>query len=52
MRKGDIEKFYKDHVANKPYIITVYGDKNRIKLEALQKLGKIEVLELRDVMVF
>lgn len=47
-----LTQFYESHVKNKPYVITVYGDKSRIDMAKLAKLGKVVELKLSDVAVF
>jgi predicted Zn-dependent peptidase len=41
-----IENFYEKHIADNPYVITIYGDKRKIDLDELKKYG--EVIELKE----
>lgn len=50
LEMADIEAFYKHRIQGKPFIITIYGDKRQIDLSELKKMGKVEVLDLKDVM--
>ncbi|MGK0388963.1 MAG: zinc protease [Maribacter sp.] len=49
---SDITSFHDEHVKGKPVIITIYGDKRRIDIKALEKYGKVEELKEGDVIVF
>jgi zinc protease len=49
---SDITSFHDEHVKGKPVIITIYGDKRRIDMKALEKYGKVEELKKGDVIVF
>lgn len=48
----DIKAFHADNIAGKPYMITIYGDRKRIDLDALKAYGKVIELEVEDVMRF
>ncbi len=41
----DLLAFHKAHIANRPKLISIVGDKTRIDMEALGKLGTIIMLE-------
>lgn len=47
-----ITDFYEANIHNRPYIITVYGDKSRISLEKLKALGEVKEISLKDVVTF
>lgn len=45
----DIYSFYKQNLQNKPIIMTIVGDKERIDIEELKKFGKIIYVKKDDV---
>ncbi|MCF8296317.1 MAG: insulinase family protein, partial [Saprospiraceae bacterium] len=45
----DIYSFYKKNIQNKPIIMTIVGDKERINIEELKKFGKIIFVKSDDV---
>lgn len=45
----DIEAFYQKSIADRPYVITIYGDTRRIDLDQLSKYGKVELLKLDEI---
>lgn len=47
-----IKDFYQKNIYNKPYIITIYGDKSRIDLNKLKALGEVKVVPVKDIAVF
>ena len=47
-----IKNFYEKTVQNKPYIITVYGDKSRIDLNKLKELGEVKELSVKEIVAF
>jgi predicted Zn-dependent peptidase len=48
----DIEAFYHEHIQNKPYVITIYGDKRRIDMDELKRYGEVIELETKDIVNF
>tara|TARA_R110001592_G_scaffold102391_3_gene289162 strand:- start:182 stop:3052 length:2871 start_codon:yes stop_codon:yes gene_type:complete len=48
----DIVSFYEKSIKNKPYVITIYGDKSKINLNQLKPFGEVEILNLKDVVRF
>lgn len=46
----DIEAFFNKRIGGKPFIITIYGDKRKIDMDELRKMGKVEMLKVADVM--
>ena len=50
MSFDDIINFQKNNIANKPMIISIYTDKDRIDMEELSTHGKIIMLEKKDVL--
>lgn len=48
LEMDDIMAFYEARLKGKAFTITVYGDKRRIDLDALRKLGTVEVLNPKD----
>ncbi|MEQ8470295.1 MAG: insulinase family protein [Marinoscillum sp.] len=44
----DIMDFYETRLKGKAFTITIYGDKRRIDLDELKKLGTVEVLDPKD----
>ena len=47
-----LKQFYESHIQNKPYIITIYGDKSMIDLEKLKQYGEVIELQEKDFVVF
>jgi len=45
----DIQAFYKKHVQNRPIVITIVGDKNRVNVEALNEFGKLTIMKKDDI---
>ena len=50
MSFDEIINFQKNNIANKPMIISVLTDQNRINIDELIKYGKIIILEKKDVL--
>jgi len=48
---NDISEFFKNNIQNKPRIITIYGNSNKIYNKELSKFGKIKVLKVSDILV-
>lgn len=46
---GDIQKFYTENVASKPYSYAIMGSEKRIKKEDLEKIGPVTVLSLKEI---
>ena len=44
-----INAFYQKAIANRPFIITIYGDTRRMDLEALSAFGQVEELKVKDI---
>lgn len=49
---ADIRNFYEKNIRNKPYAITIYGDKSRIDLTRLKQFGTVVELSQKDFVVF
>jgi len=47
----EIVKFYETNIQNKPRIITIYGNTEKINKKELAKYGKIITLKLSDIIV-
>lgn len=47
-----IEEYYRENVQGKPAAITIYGDKKRVDLEALRKIGRVVELKRKDFWTF
>ena len=50
MSFDNIVDFQKKHIANKPMIISIFTDKDRIDINELNKYGEIITLEKKDVL--
>lgn len=46
---SDINNFYKENIAGKPYAYSIIGSENRIKKEDLEKIGPLTVLSLKEI---
>jgi len=46
---ADIEKFYKDNISNKPYVLTVVGSDAKVNWDELKKFGPIKKLSLEEI---
>lgn len=44
-----IEAFQKSHYTNQPYTYCIMASKDKLKMEDMQKLGKVQVLTLEDI---
>ncbi len=49
---GDIMELYETHLKEKPVVITIYGNKNKMNLDELARFGEVEILSKKDVIVF
>lgn len=45
----DINRFYQEHIAGKPYIYSIMGSEERVKKEDLEKIGPVTVLSLKEI---
>ncbi|MEO0895683.1 MAG: insulinase family protein [Bacteroidota bacterium] len=52
LQMEDIEGFYKEYVKGKPYIITIYGDMKRFDMEKIRQMGKVTILDSKDIATF
>ncbi len=50
LKFDDIMDFYKNHLQNEAIVITIYGNKNNIDLDALKQYGDITFLKIKDVL--
>ena len=48
----DVLKFDQEHLQNRPWLISIVGDKSKIDLDKIKKDGPITELELKDVFAF
>ncbi len=48
----DLMSLYEKHIKEKPVVITIYGNKNKINWNELARFGDVEELKLKDVIVF
>jgi predicted Zn-dependent peptidase len=48
----DVLRFDKEHLQNRPKLISIVGDKNKIDLEKIKKAGAVTELELKDIFAF
>jgi zinc protease len=48
----DVVEFYEKAIKGKPRVITIYGNKNKMDLNQLEKLGQVEILQLKEVIKF
>lgn len=46
---ASIEAFQKSHYTNQPYTYCIMASKDKLKMEDMQKLGKVQVLTLEDI---
>ncbi len=46
---GDIKSFHQEKIANKPYTYLIVASKDRIKMEDLEKIGKVKTLSLEQL---
>ena len=44
-------QFHKAHIQNRPKLISIVGDRNKIDMEKLAKVGKVIEVELEDIFV-
>ncbi len=49
---ADIMEFHREHLKEKPVVITIYGNKKNIDFEALKQYGEVEELKKGDIIVF
>jgi hypothetical protein len=42
---ADLAAFRQKAIANRPYLITIYGDTRRMDLEALAAFGEVEMIK-------
>lgn len=49
MRYDDVKEFYNQNIGNRPLIITIAGDKNRIDMNELKKMGKVVKVKYKDM---
>lgn len=47
-----IKNFYEKNIHNKPYVITIYGDKSRIALDKLKELGEVKEISAKEIVTF
>ena len=50
MSFDNIIDFQKNNIADKPMIISIFTDKDRIDMDELNKYGEIIILEKKDVL--
>ena len=48
MSFDDIIRFQKKNIENKPMVITIYTDMNRVDMSELSEFGEVIVLEKSD----
>lgn len=48
---NNISEFFENNIQNKPRIITIYGNSDKINKKELLKYGKIKVLRVSDILV-
>lgn len=51
MQIDTLRGFHQKEIANHPKLISIVGDKNKIDMEALQKIGRITYIDLDDIFV-
>jgi hypothetical protein len=44
-------QFHKAHIQNRPKLISIVGDRNKIDMEKLAKVSKVIEVELEDIFV-
>ena len=49
MEFNEILEFYKKNLKEKPWVIAIVGDQNRIDLDALKKYGKLKIVKKEDL---
>jgi zinc protease len=49
LEMDDLAAFHQKAIADRPYLITIYGDTRRIDLEALAAYGEVEILKAPDI---
>ena len=50
LKSNNIADFFNNYIGNRPMIITIAGNMNRIKKKQLAKFGKITELNYKDVL--
>lgn len=50
-RLDDMVRFQQERVANRPKLISIVGDTNRLDMEALEALGQVRILTVDEVFV-
>lgn len=45
----DVQKFHTDHIKGKPKRISIVGDRNKVDLDALRKLGTLKEVTAEDI---
>ena len=46
---GEIENFYKNNLAGKPWLVTIVGDVKRMDMESLNRYGTVRIVKSRDI---
>lgn len=49
---SDILSFHERHIKNKPFVITIYGNKKRLDMNKLNAMGEVVEIELKDFITF
>lgn len=49
MNFSDIENFQKNYIKGKPFKMLVVGHKDKVDFKTLEKIGKVKILELKDI---
>lgn len=47
-----LKSFYGQFIKGRPYVITIYGDKSRIRPEKLKALGEVVEISVKEIAVF
>ena len=49
-KANNIEDFFNTYIGNRPMVITIAGNMNRIKKKQLSKFGKVTFLNYSDIL--
>jgi zinc protease len=49
LEMADLAAFHQEAIANRPYLITIYGDTRRMDLEALAAFGEVEMIKGKTI---